>query len=74
MISFVNFVSFLTPEAQSFQDCLKEIIKECNELVSNGAREITFTGDKIVNAYSHQNEKLSDLIKKNFKYKRSKKD
>ena len=63
MISFVNFVSFLTPRGAEFSRSTEEIIKECNELVSNGAREITLLGQN-VNAYSHQNEKLSDLIKK----------
>ena len=39
-----------------------EILNECKNLVSNGAREITLIGQN-VNAYNYENKKLSDLIK-----------
>ena len=40
----------------------KEILKECEELVENGVREITLLGQN-VNAYNFKGKKLSDLIK-----------
>ncbi len=60
---FCKFCVVPYTRGAEFSRSTEEIIKECNELVSNGAREITLLGQN-VNAYSHQNEKLSDLIKK----------
>ncbi len=39
----------------------KEILKECEELVENGVREITLLGQN-VNAYNFKGKKLSNLI------------
>ena len=41
---------------------MNELFNECNNLVSNGVKEITLLGQN-VNAYFHQ-KKLSKLIKK----------
>ena len=40
---------------------LKEILLEANQLVNNGAKEITLLGQN-VNAYNFENKKLSDII------------
>ena len=40
---------------------LKEILQEANQLVYNGAKEITLLGQN-VNAYNFENKKLSDII------------
>ncbi len=39
----------------------KELIKECKDLANNGAKEITLLGQN-VNAYNHNQKKLSNLI------------
>ena len=40
---------------------MKELVSEANQLVENGAREITLLGQN-VNAYKYEKNKLSDLI------------
>ena len=44
-----------------FSRSIKEIIFEANQLVDNGAKEITLLGQN-VNAYNYENKRLSDLI------------
>ena len=44
-----------------FSRSLKELISEANQLVKNGAKEITLLGQN-VNGYKFENKRLSDLI------------
>ena len=44
-----------------FSRSLKELVLEANQLVENGAKEITLLGQN-VNAYNFEKKKLSDLI------------
>ena len=60
---FCKFCVVPYTRGAEFSRSIEEIKEECTALVSNGAREITLLGQN-VNAYSFQNEKLSDLIKK----------
>ena len=62
MINFVSFALFLTIRGAEYSRSSLEILNECKNLVSNGAREITLIGQN-VNAYNYENKKLSDLIK-----------
>ena len=41
---------------------IKELFKECKDLINNGAREIILLGQN-VNAYNSNGKKLSHLIK-----------
>ena len=60
MINFVNFVLFLYTWSRIFRS-IKELVIEANQLVENGAKEITLLGQN-VNAYNFEEKKLSDLI------------
>ena len=44
-----------------FSRSLKELVSEANQLVENGAKEITLLGQN-VNAYNFEKKRLSDLI------------
>ena len=52
MINFVNFVLFLTQEDEEFSRSFEELITESENLVNNGAKEITLLGQN-VNAYNY---------------------
>ena len=51
-----------------FSRSINELIEEANQLVENGAQEITLLGQN-VNAYNFKNNRLSDLIMKISKIK-----
>ena len=61
MINFVNFVVPYTRGAE-YSRSIKELFKECKDLIDNGAREIILLGQN-VNAYNSNGKKLSHLIK-----------
>ena len=44
-----------------FSRSIKELVIEANQLVENGAKEITLLGQN-VNAYNFEKKRLSDLI------------
>ena len=58
---FCKFCVVPYTRGQEFSRSAQEILKECNELVNNGSREITLLGQN-VNAYNFEGKKLSDLI------------
>ena len=58
---FCTFCVVPYTRGAEFSRSSEEIIKECNELAINGAKEITLLGQN-VNAYEFKNKKLSFLI------------
>ena len=58
---FCKFCVVPYTRGPEYSRSLKEIIVEANQLVNNGAKEITLLGQN-VNAYNFENKKLSDLI------------
>ena len=58
---FCKFCVVPYTRGTEFSRSLKELILEANQLVENGAREITLLGQN-VNAYNFDKKKLSDLI------------
>ena len=58
---FCKFCVVPYTRGAEFSRSLKELILEANQLVENGAREITLLGQN-VNAYNFKKKKLSDLI------------
>ena len=58
---FCKFCVVPYTRGAEFSRSLKELILEANQLVKNGAREITLLGQN-VNAYKFESYKLSDLI------------
>jgi len=58
---FCKFCVVPYTRGAEFSRSIKEIVLEANQLVDNGAREITLLGQN-VNAYNYENKRLSDLI------------
>ena len=58
---FCKFCVVPYTRGAEFSRSIKEIVFEANQLVDNGAREITLLGQN-VNAYNYENKRLSDLI------------
>ena len=58
---FCKFCVVPYTRGPEFSRSIKEIIFEANQLVDNGAKEITLLGQN-VNAYNYENKRLSDLI------------
>ena len=58
---FCKFCVVPYTRGPEFSRSIKELLKECRNLVDNGAREITLLGQN-VNAYNHDGNKLSKLI------------
>ena len=58
---FCKFCVVPYTRGAEFSRSMKELVNEANQLVSNGAREITVLGQN-VNAYNNEGKKLSDLI------------
>ena len=58
---FCKFCVVPYTRGPEYSRSLKEILLEANQLVNNGAKEITLLGQN-VNAYNFENKKLSDLI------------
>ncbi len=58
---FCKFCVVPYTRGAEFSRTIDEIVNECNELVSNGAKEISLLGQN-VNAYKHKGKNLSDLI------------
>ena len=58
---FCKFCVVPYTRGAEFSRSLEELVTEANQLVKNGAREITLLGQN-VNAYNFENKKLSDLI------------
>ena len=58
---FCKFCVVPYTRGAEFSRSIKEIIFEANQLVDNGAKEITLLGQN-VNAYNYENKRLSDLI------------
>ena len=58
---FCKFCVVPYTRGAEFSRSLEELVTEANQLVQNGAREITLLGQN-VNAYNFGNKKLSDLI------------
>ena len=58
---FCKFCVVPYTRGSEFSRSLKELISEANQLVENGAREITLLGQN-VNAYNFETKRLSDLI------------
>ena len=58
---FCKFCVVPYTRGAEFSRSMKEILLEANQLVDNGAREITLLGQN-VNAYNFESKKLSDLI------------
>ena len=59
---FCKFCVVPYTRGAEFSRSIDELIVECNDLVQNGAKEITLLGQN-VNAYNFKEKKLSDLIK-----------
>ena len=68
---FCKFCVVPYTRGAEFSRSPKEIINECEELLDNGAKEITLLGQN-VNAYNYDGKKLSDLIFKISKFKKIK--
>jgi len=58
---FCKFCVVPYTRGPEYSRSLKEILLEANQLVNNGAKEITLLGQN-VNAYNFENKKLSDII------------
>ena len=58
---FCKFCVVPYTRGAEFSRSLKELVSEANQLVENGAKEITLLGQN-VNAYNFEKKKLSDLI------------
>ena len=58
---FCKFCVVPYTRGPEFSRSVDELFKEANELVNNGAKEITLLGQN-VNAYNYKGKKLSDLI------------
>ena len=58
---FCKFCVVPYTRGAEFSRPINELVKECKDLVSNGAKEITLLGQN-VNAYSYNQKKLSTLI------------
>ena len=58
---FCKFCVVPYTRGPEYSRSLKEILLETNQLVYNGAKEITLLGQN-VNAYNFENKKLSDII------------
>jgi len=58
---FCKFCVVPYTRGPEYSRSLKEILQEANQLVYNGAKEITLLGQN-VNAYNFENKKLSDII------------
>ena len=58
---FCKFCVVPYTRGPEYSRSLKEILLEANQLVYNGAKEITLLGQN-VNAYNFENKKLSDII------------
>ena len=58
---FCKFCIVPYTRGPEYSRSLKEILLEANQLVNNGAKEITLLGQN-VNAYNFENKKLSDII------------
>ena len=58
---FCKFCVVPYTRGAEFSRSLKELISEANQLVENGAKEITLLGQN-VNAYNFEKKRLSDLI------------
>ena len=58
---FCKFCVVPYTRGAEFSRSLKELVSEANQLVKNGAKEITLLGQN-VNAYNFDKKKLSDLI------------
>ena len=58
---FCKFCVVPYTRGPEYSRSLKEILQEANQLVNNGAKEITLLGQN-VNAYNFENKKLSDII------------
>ena len=58
---FCKFCVVPYTRGAEFSRSLKEVVTEANQLVENGAKEITLLGQN-VNAYNFENKRLSDLI------------
>ena len=58
---FCKFCVVPYTRGAEFSRSLEELVTEANQLIQNGAREITLLGQN-VNAYNFGNKKLSDLI------------
>ncbi len=65
---FCKFCVVPYTRGSEFSRSTIELFNECNDLVSNGAREIILLGQN-VNAYNHKGIKLSKLIEKISKIK-----
>ena len=66
---FCKFCVVPYTRGPEFSRSTEELFNECNNLVSNGVKEITLLGQN-VNAYFHQGNKLSKLIEKISKIKK----
>ena len=58
---FCKFCVVPYTRGAEFSRSLKELVSEANQLVENGAKEITLLGQN-VNAYNFEKKRLSDLI------------
>ena len=58
---FCKFCVVPYTRGAEFSRSIKEIVLEANQLVDNGAKEITLLGQN-VNAYNYESKRLSDLI------------
>ena len=65
---FCKFCVVPYTRGAEFSRSINELIQEANQLVENGAQEITLLGQN-VNAYNFKNNRLSDLIMKISKIK-----
>ena len=68
---FCKFCVVPYTRGSEFSRSINELVKECNELVDNGSKEITLLGQN-VNAYNSNGKKLSYLINEISKIKKLK--